>query len=137
MSKQKHKALPKSCLLTVKKSPQGATFVDTGSGALEVPELPSAWGHNWVTQAQGDINPGHWPSRLGVGHKASDLTLENTSCYEISNKSDLSEMPKSTRGCSANGRRTVKKCHVISVLMLGLQMHLGCIKNIVIWPKIK
>jgi len=74
--------------------------VGTGSGAPEVPELPSARGYNWATRPQGDINSGDWPSRLGVGRKASDLTLENTSCYEISNKSDLSEKAKLTKGCS-------------------------------------
>jgi uncharacterized protein (DUF2235 family) len=72
-------------------SPQGPTFVGTGSGTPEVPELPSAW-------PQGDINSGDWLSRLGVGRKASSLTLENTSCYEISNKSDLSEKAKTHKG---------------------------------------
>jgi hypothetical protein len=57
--------------------PQGPTFVGTGSGAPEVPELPSARGYNWATRPQGDINSGDWPSRMGVGSKASDLTLEN------------------------------------------------------------
>jgi hypothetical protein len=47
---------------------------------------------------QGDINSGDWPSRLGVGRKVSDFTLENTSCYEISNKSDLSEKAKTHKG---------------------------------------
>jgi hypothetical protein len=79
-------------------SPQGPTFVGTGSGAPEIPELPSAWGYTWATWPQGDINSGDWPSRLGVGHKASNLTLENTYCYEISNKSDLSEKAKTHKG---------------------------------------
>jgi hypothetical protein len=69
-----------------------------GSGAPEVPELPSAWGYNWANRPQGDINSGEWSSRLGVGRKASDLTLENTSCYELSNKSDLSEKAKIHKG---------------------------------------
>jgi hypothetical protein len=57
-----------------------------GSGAPEVPELPTAWGYSWVTQHQGDINSEDWSSRLGVGRKASDLTLENISCCEVSNR---------------------------------------------------
>jgi hypothetical protein len=68
--------------------------VGSGNGAPEVPELPSAWGYNWATRPQGDINSVVCTSRLGVGRKASDLTLENTSCYEISNKSDLSKKAK-------------------------------------------
>jgi len=55
-----------------------------GSGTPEVPELPSAWGYNWATQPQRDIISGDWPSRLGVGRKASDLTVEKNHCYEIS-----------------------------------------------------
>jgi hypothetical protein len=78
--------------------PQGTTFVGMGSGAAKVPELSSAWGYNWATQLQADINSGDWPSRLGVGCKASDPTLENTSCYEISNKSDLSEKANIHKG---------------------------------------
>jgi hypothetical protein len=77
-------------LMTIIVSPQGPTFVGTRSGAPEVPELPSAWGYNWDTRPKVNINSGDWPSRLGLGHKASDLILENISCYEISNKSDLS-----------------------------------------------
>jgi hypothetical protein len=78
--------------------PQGPTFVGTGSGAPEIPELPSSRVCRRVTRPQGDINSGDWPSRLGVGGKARDLTLENTSCYEISNKSDLSEKAKTHKG---------------------------------------
>jgi hypothetical protein len=70
----------------------------TGSGTPEVPELPSSWDYNWTTRPQGDVNSGDWPSRLGVGRTASDLTLENTSCYEISNKSDLPEKAKTHSG---------------------------------------
>jgi hypothetical protein len=80
------------------KSPQRPTFVSTGSGDPEVPELPSAWGYNWATRPQGDMNSGDWPSRLGVWPKASDFVLQNTSCYEISNKSDLSEKAKIHKG---------------------------------------
>jgi hypothetical protein len=47
--------------------------VGTGCGTPEVSELPSAW----ATRPQAGINSGEWPSRLEVGHKASDLTLEN------------------------------------------------------------
>jgi hypothetical protein len=72
--------------------------VGTGSGAPEVPELPTAWGYNWATLPQGDINSGDWPSRLGVGRKASDLILENTSWYEISKRVDLSEKAKILKG---------------------------------------
>jgi hypothetical protein len=54
------------------------------SGALEVPELPTACGYRWATRPQGDINSGDWSSKLGVGRKASDLTLENISCCEVS-----------------------------------------------------
>jgi hypothetical protein len=79
-------------------SPQGPTFVGTGSGAPEVPELPSAWEYNWATRPQRDINSWDWPSWLGVGRKTSDPTLENTSCYLISNKSDLSEKAKTHKG---------------------------------------
>jgi hypothetical protein len=79
-------------------SPQGPTFVGTGSGAPKVPELHSAQGYNWATRPQGDINYGYWPSRFRVGHKASDLILENTSCCEVSNKSDLSEKAKTHKG---------------------------------------
>jgi hypothetical protein len=46
-------------------------------------------GYNWAIRPQGDINSGDWPSRLGAGWKASDLTVQSTSCYEISNKSDV------------------------------------------------
>jgi hypothetical protein len=46
-------------------SHQGPTFVGTGSGAPEVPELPSAWVYNWATRPQGGINSGDCPSRLG------------------------------------------------------------------------
>jgi hypothetical protein len=56
--------------------PSGAHIVGMGSGSPEVPELTSAWGYNWATHPQGDINSGDWPSRLGVGSKASNLTLE-------------------------------------------------------------
>jgi hypothetical protein len=38
--------------------PQGPTFVGTGIGGPEVPELPSAWGYNWATRPQGDVNSG-------------------------------------------------------------------------------
>jgi hypothetical protein len=80
--------------------------VGTGSSPPEVPELPSAWEYNRATRPQGDLNSGDWPSRLGVGCKTSDITLENTSCYEISNKSDLSEEAKHTKGCcGTNGGR--------------------------------
>jgi hypothetical protein len=34
-------------------------------------------GYTWATHPQGHINSGDWPSRLGVGRKASDLSLEN------------------------------------------------------------
>jgi hypothetical protein len=64
----------------VKISPQRPTFVGTGSGTPEVPELPSAWGYNWAIRPQGDINSGDWPSRFGIGRKVSDLTLENIYC---------------------------------------------------------
>jgi hypothetical protein len=47
---------------------------------------------------QVDINSGDRLSRLGVGRKSSDLALENTSFYEISNKSDLSEKAKTHKG---------------------------------------
>jgi hypothetical protein len=80
------------------KPPQGPTFVGTGSGAPEVPELPSAWGYNWATRPQVDIHSGDRLSRLGVGRKSSDLALENTSFYEISNKSDLSEKAQTHKG---------------------------------------
>jgi hypothetical protein len=71
-------------------------FVGRGSGAPEVRELLSAWGCNWAVQPQGVINSGVWP--LGVGHMANVLTLENTSCCEISNKSELSEKAKTHKG---------------------------------------
>jgi hypothetical protein len=51
--------------------PQGSTFVGTGSGAPEVPELPSARGYSRATRPQGDINSGDWSSRLGVGRRAN------------------------------------------------------------------
>jgi hypothetical protein len=61
--------------------------VGMGSGTPEVPELPSVWGYSWATWPQGGyINSGDWPSRLGVGYKASNLTLQNMCCYKISNK---------------------------------------------------
>jgi hypothetical protein len=68
--------------------------VRTGRGAPEVPEIPNASGYDWAIRPQGDINSGDWPSKLAVRRKASDLTLENTYCYEISNKSDLSGKAK-------------------------------------------
>jgi hypothetical protein len=105
-----------TCILP--EPPQGPTFVGMRSGAPEVPELPSSWGYNWATWPQGDINSGDWPSRLGVGRKASNLILENTCCYEISNKSDLPDKPKSTKGCSANGRRRYYLSHFCIVHFL-------------------
>jgi hypothetical protein len=63
-----------------------------------LPELHIAWGYNWATWPQGDISSGDWISRLGVGSKASDLALENTSCYEISDKSYLAEKAKTHKG---------------------------------------
>jgi hypothetical protein len=52
-------------------NPQGSTFVGTGSGAPEVPELPSALGYSRATRPHGDINSGDWSSRLGVGRRAN------------------------------------------------------------------
>jgi hypothetical protein len=75
-------------------TPQGPTFVRTGSVTPEVPELPSAYGYNWATRSQGDINSGDWPSRLEVGRKARDLTLENIACYEISDKNRQVDLSK-------------------------------------------
>jgi hypothetical protein len=72
--------------------------VGTGSGTPEVPELPSAWRYYWANRPQRDIKFGDWPSRLGVGRKANDLTLENTYFYEISDNSDLSEKAKTHKG---------------------------------------
>jgi hypothetical protein len=72
------------------------TFVDKGSETALVPELLGAWGYNWATQPEGDINSGHWPSRIVVGLKASDLTLENTYCYEISDKNCRMDLSKTT-----------------------------------------
>jgi hypothetical protein len=37
---------------------------------------PDVWGYNWATLSLGDINTGTWSSRLGVGHKADDLSLQ-------------------------------------------------------------
>jgi hypothetical protein len=51
------------------------------SNPLLIPS--SAWGCNWASQSEGDINSGDWPSRLVFGRKASDLTLENIRYYEI------------------------------------------------------
>jgi hypothetical protein len=67
-----------------------------GSDTPEVPELPSAWGYNWATPHQGEINSVDWPSRLGVGHKASNLTLENIYHYKISNKNIGMDLSKTT-----------------------------------------
>jgi hypothetical protein len=68
------------------------TFVGMGSWTPKVPELPRAWGYNWATRPQGDINSGNWPSSLGVGYKARDLTLENLLLRNLRN--DLSEKAK-------------------------------------------
>jgi hypothetical protein len=57
-----------------RRAPHGPTFVGMGNGTPEVPELPSAQGYNWATRPLRDINSGDWPSRLGVGREASDLT---------------------------------------------------------------
>jgi hypothetical protein len=77
---------------------EGPTFVGTGSVTPEVPELPSAWGYNWATWPQGDTDSGEWPSRLGVGRKASDLTLEKLIATKSQTRtagwSDLSEKAK-------------------------------------------
>jgi hypothetical protein len=70
--------------------------VGTGSVAPEVPELPSAWGYSWATRPNGDINSGDWSSRLGVGRKASDLTLENISCCKVSNRDSWMDVSKTT-----------------------------------------
>jgi hypothetical protein len=56
--------------------PQGPTFMGRGSGTPEVRGLPSAWEYNCATRPQGDVYSGEWSSRLGVGRKASDLTVE-------------------------------------------------------------
>jgi hypothetical protein len=89
--------------LGVYETPQGPTFVGTGSDTPEVPESPSAWEYNWATRPQGDINSGAWPSMLGVGRKASDLTLEKL----IATKSQTRVLgmtslrkPEPTKGCS-------------------------------------
>jgi hypothetical protein len=58
-----------SCVTT--SYPQGSTFVGTGSGAPEVPELPSARWYSRATRPHGDINSGDWYSRLGVGRRAN------------------------------------------------------------------
>jgi hypothetical protein len=52
--------------------PQGSIYVGTGSGAPEVPELPSSWGYSRATRPQGDINSGDWSSTLGVGRRANN-----------------------------------------------------------------
>jgi hypothetical protein len=69
------------------------------SGAPEVPGLPSAWGHNWATWPQGDINSGEWPSRLRIGCKASDPTLL---LQNLKQEITCLRKPKPTDGCSAN-----------------------------------
>jgi hypothetical protein len=81
---------------------QGPTFVRTGSGTPEVSQLPRACGYNWATQLQGYINSEDWTSRLEVGRKASDLTLENVYCYEISNKNSRTRLSKTTFTNSKN-----------------------------------
>jgi hypothetical protein len=42
---------------------------------VEVPELPSVQGYNWATLSLGGINTEAWPSKLGVGREADNLTL--------------------------------------------------------------
>jgi hypothetical protein len=76
--------------------PSGAHIVGTGSDAPKVLELPCAWGYSWATRPQGDINSGDWSSRLGVGRKASDLTLENISCCEVSNRDSRMDLSNTT-----------------------------------------
>jgi hypothetical protein len=66
----------------IKAFPQGSTFVGTGSGAPEVPELPSARGYSRATQPQGDINSGDWSSRLGVGRRANTPASLRIYCSE-------------------------------------------------------
>jgi hypothetical protein len=70
--------------------------VGMGRGTHEVPDLPSACGYSWATWPQGDINSEDWSSRLGVWHKASDLTLENISCCEVSNRDSWMDLSKTT-----------------------------------------
>jgi hypothetical protein len=70
--------------------------VGTGSGAPEVPELPSAWGYRWASRPHGYINSGDWSSSLGVGRKASDLTLENISFCVVSNRDSWMDLSKTT-----------------------------------------
>jgi hypothetical protein len=55
ISNTSHEALKKVVRSMV---PSRAYIVGTGSGAPEVPELPSAWGYSWATRRQGDINSG-------------------------------------------------------------------------------
>jgi hypothetical protein len=37
---------------------------------------PGTWGYEWATMSLGEINIEIWPSRLGVGYKADDLTVK-------------------------------------------------------------
>jgi hypothetical protein len=62
-------------------------------------------GYNWATHPQGHINSGDWPSRLGVGRKASDLSLEKPLVMKFQTTVTCLRKPKPTKGCSANGRR--------------------------------
>jgi hypothetical protein len=70
--------------------------VGTVSGDPEVHELPTACGYSWATRPQGDLNSGDWSSKLGVGRKASYLTLENISCCEVSNRDSRMVLSKTT-----------------------------------------
>jgi hypothetical protein len=69
---------------------------------------PVPGGITGLLSPQGDINSGDWPSRLGIGRNASDLTLEKLTATKSQTRIDgvtCPRKPKSTKGCSANGRR--------------------------------
>jgi hypothetical protein len=76
----------------------------TGHGVIEVTSSVNTTTLCGFLLSQGDINSEDWASRLGFGRKASNLTLENIYCYEISNKSC-----RDYRGTKLEGQRETTK----------------------------
>jgi len=101
-------ALRISVRWTYKIPPQGPTFWVRQVAFPRYLSCPVPGGITGLLSPQGDINSGDWPSRLGIGRNASDLTLEKLTATKSQTRIDgvtCPRKPKSTKGCSANGRR--------------------------------
>jgi hypothetical protein len=89
--------------------PQGPTFVGTGSGAPEVPELPSAQGYNWATWPTGIQILGTGPPGWGLGVRPATLPWKTPLAMKSQTRVTLLRKPKFRKGCSANGGRRIRR----------------------------